>query len=40
MGLEALMKGVDFSGFANLIVDPVTIDDIVVFTSKKGDDYE
>ena len=24
----------------NLTVDPATIDEIVVFTSKKGDDYE
>ena len=26
--------------FPNLTVDPATIDEIVVFTSKKGDDYE
>ena len=28
------------SGFPNLTVEPATIDEIVVFTSKKGDDYE
>ncbi len=39
-GFEALMKNEDISGFPNLTVDPATIDEIVVFTSKKGDDYE
>ena len=39
-GFEALMKTQDISGFPNLTVDPATIDEIVVFTSKKGDDYE
>ena len=39
-GFEALMKTEDISGFPNLTVDPATIDEIVVFTSKKGDDYE
>ena len=41
LGLDgALMKTEDISGFPNLTVDPATIDEIVVFTSKKGDDYE
>lgn len=39
-GFEALMKTEDISGFSNLTVEPATIDEIVVFTSKKGDDYE
>ena len=39
-GFEALMKTENISGFPNLTVDPATIDEIVVFTSKKGDDYE
>ena len=39
-GFEALMKTEDINGFPNLTVEPATIDEIVVFTSKKGDDYE
>lgn len=39
-GFEALIKTEDISGFSNLTVEPATIDEIVVFTSKKGDDYE
>lgn len=39
-GFEALMKTEDISVFSNLTVEPATIDEIVVFTSKKGDDYE
>ena len=39
-GFEALMKTEDISGFSNLTVESATIDEIVVFTSKKGDDYE
>ena len=39
-GFEALMKTEDISGFPNLTIEPATIDEIVVFTSKKGDDYE
>lgn len=39
-GFEALMKTEDINGFSNLTVEPATIDEIVVFTSKKGDDYE
>ena len=39
-GFEALMKTENISGFPNLTVEPATIDEIVVFTSKKGDDYE
>lgn len=34
------MKTEDISGFHNLTIEPATIDEIVVFTSKKGDDYE
>ena len=39
-GFEALMKTEDINYFSNLTVEPATIDEIVVFTSKKGDDYE
>ena len=39
-GFEALMKTEDINGFSDLTVEPATIDEIVVFTSKKGDDYE
>ena len=39
-GFEALMKTEDISGFPNLTIEPATIDEIVVFKSKKGDDYE
>ena len=39
-GFEALMKTEDINGFSNLTFEPATIDEIVVFTSKKGDDYE
>ena len=39
-GFEALMKTEDINGFSNLTIEPATIDEIVVFTSKKGDDYE
>ena len=38
--VEALMKTEDINGFSNLTIEPATIDEIVVFTSKKGDDYE
>ena len=34
------MKTEDNRGFPNLTNEPATIDEIVVFTSKKGDDYE
>mgnify|MGYP000601095172 FL=1 len=34
------MKTEDINGFSNLTIEPATIDEIVVFTSKKGDDYE
>ena len=36
----SLMKTEDINGFSNLTIEPATIDEIVVFTSKKGDDYE
>ena len=39
-GFEALVKTEDISSFSNLTVEPAAIDEIVVFTSKKGDDYE
>ena len=36
-GFEALVKTGDLKQFAHLNVEPATIDDIVVFTSKRGD---
>ena len=39
-GFEALVKTADVKQFAHLHVEPATIDDIVVFTSKKGEPYE
>ena len=39
-GFEALVKTEDTSAFSALSIEPATIDEIVVFTSKKGDDYE
>ena len=39
-GFEALVKTEDLKQFAHLIVEPATIDDIVVFTSKRGEQYE
>ena len=39
-GFEALVKTEDIGGFSDLSIEPATIDEIVVFTSKKGDDYE
>ena len=39
-GFEALMKTEDISEFSYLNVEPASIDDIVVFTSKKGDEHE
>lgn len=39
-GFEALVKTENISTFAALSIEPATIDDIVVFTSKKGEDYE
>ena len=30
----------DTVAFSSLSIEPATIDEIVVFTSKKGDDYE
>ena len=38
--LEALVKTEDTVAFSSLSIEPATIDEIVVFTSKKGDDYE
>ena len=39
-GFEALVKTEDTGAFSSLSIEPATIDEIVVFTSKKGDDYE
>lgn len=39
-GFEALAKAEDLKQFAHLNVEPATIDDIVVFTSKRGEQYE
>ena len=39
-GFEALVKTEDLKQFAHLNVEPATIDDIVVFTSKRGGQYE
>ena len=39
-GFEALIKTEDIKPFAHLNVEPATIDDIVVFTSKRGEQYE
>lgn len=39
-GFEALIKTEDLNRFAHLNVEPATIDDIVVFTSKRGEQYE
>ena len=39
-GFEALLKTEDTSAFSALSIEPATIDEIVVFTSKKGDEYE
>lgn len=39
-GFEALLKTEDADAFSTLSIEPATIDEIVVFTSKKGDYYE
>ena len=39
-GFEALIRTEDLKQFAHLNVEPATIDDIVVFTSKRGERYE
>lgn len=39
-GFEALIRTEDLKQFAHLSVEPATIDDIVVFTSKRGEQYE
>ena len=39
-GFEALVKTEDLKQFAHLNVEPATIDDIVVFISKRGEQYE
>lgn len=39
-GFEALVKTEHISEFSDLSIEPATIDEIIVFTSKRGDDYE
>lgn len=39
-GFEALIKSEDVKYFSHLDIEPVTIDDIVVFTNQDGDHYE
>jgi len=39
-GFEALVKTENLKQFTHLNVEPATIDDIVVFTSKRGEQYE
>jgi len=39
-GFEALMKTRDLKPFVHLCIEPASIDDIVVFTSKRGEKYE
>lgn len=39
-GFEALIKTEDLKHFSHLSIEPTTIDDIVVFTSKRGEQYE
>lgn len=39
-GFEALIKSENAGEFSTLSSEPASIDEIVVFTSKKGDDYE
>lgn len=39
-GFEALIKAEDLKLFSHLEIEPAKIDDIIVFTSKKGDYYE
>lgn len=38
-GFEALVKTENISAFSSLSIEPATIDEIVVFTSRKGDEY-
>lgn len=39
-GFEALIKSEDVCELSSLIIEPATIDEIVVFTSRKGEAYE
>ena len=39
-GFEALVKTENIKLFSHLNIEPATIDDIVVFTNKKGENYE
>ena len=39
-GFEALVKTDDMELFSRLDIEPATIDDIVIFTNKKGESYE
>ena len=39
-GFEALVKTEHIGEFSDLSIEPATIDEIIVFTSKRGEDYE
>lgn len=39
-GFDALVRTDDMESFSHLDIEPATIDDIVIFTNKKGDTYE
>lgn len=39
-GFEAIVKTADIKQFAHLYIEPATINDIIVFTAKKGEKYE
>lgn len=39
-GFEALIKSGDLKRFAHLNAEPAKIDDIIIFTAKKGEQYE
>lgn len=39
-GFEALVKTQDIPAFSDLSIEPATIDEIIVFTSKKGENHE
>ena len=40
LALKLWSKTEDIGSFTALDIEPATIDEIVVFTSKKGEDYE
>ncbi len=39
-GFEALIKTEDSNYFAHLNIEPATINDIIIFTSNRGERYE